>query len=201
MTQSPPPIKDLLGKDMSPVVEKKGKFSYVSWSNMVSEIKKIYPFSYWTQTKFIKQGSETQGPVFPYLMDESGSYVELTFYLEPGSPGQSLMMPILDGANKPIMKPNSFQINTQAMRALAKLVSMTSGLGLYIYSGEDLPPDPDLDEKKRLGDEIKVLGSKKGLSPKMIQEKMVSAYGKSSVSSMSIEELKELRDKIKENGA
>ena len=41
--------------------------------------------------------------------------------------------------NKPIAKPNAFQINTSIQRALVKAIAL-HGLGLYIYAGEDLPP-------------------------------------------------------------
>ncbi|MGM9458240.1 DUF1071 domain-containing protein, partial [Lacticaseibacillus rhamnosus] len=50
----------------------------------------------------------------------------------------SQVHPVLDNRNKPIEKPNAFQINTSIQRCLAKAIAL-HGLGLYIYQGEDLP--------------------------------------------------------------
>jgi hypothetical protein len=57
------------------------------------------------------------------------------------------MLPVLDYRNKPIPTPNSFDVNTSIMRCLVKAIAM-HGLGLYIYSGEDLPPDAEAEEAK-----------------------------------------------------
>jgi len=50
--------------------------------------------------------------------------------------------PVLDNKNRPVDAPSAFQINTSIMRCLVKAISL-HGLGLYIYAGEDLPPDAD----------------------------------------------------------
>jgi hypothetical protein len=47
-------------------------------------------------------------------------------------------LPIMNHTNKPIVSPNSFDVNTSIMRCMTKALSL-HGLGLYIYAGEDLP--------------------------------------------------------------
>lgn len=52
--------------------------------------------------------------------------------------------PVLDGRNRPIMAPSSFDINTSIQRCLVKAIAL-HGLGLYIYAGEDLPQPVNAD--------------------------------------------------------
>ena len=48
-------------------------------------------------------------------------------------------MPVLNHANRPVQKPNSFEVNASLQRCMAKAISMATGLGIHLYSGEDLP--------------------------------------------------------------
>ena len=50
----------------------------------------------------------------------------------------SQIHPVLDGRNRPILAPTAFEINTSIQRCLVKAIAL-HGLGLYVYSGEDLP--------------------------------------------------------------
>ena len=59
----------------------------------------------------------------------------------------SQIHPVLDNNNKPIQKPNAFQINTSLQRCLVKAIAL-HGLGLYIYQGEDLPTGTEEQEKE-----------------------------------------------------
>ena len=58
---------------------------------------------------------------------------------------RTCFLPVMDYRNKPITEPDAFAINTALMRCMTKCLGLF-GLGLYIYAGEDLPPDSD--EKK-----------------------------------------------------
>jgi len=49
-------------------------------------------------------------------------------------------LPVMDHRNKPIQSPDAFQVNTAIMRCMTKTLAL-HGLGLYIYSGDDLPED------------------------------------------------------------
>ena len=48
---------------------------------------------------------------------------------------------MLNYANKPVKNPDSFQVNTSLQRCLAKAISL-HGLGVHIYSGEDIADIP-----------------------------------------------------------
>jgi hypothetical protein len=80
-------------------------------------------------------------------MDTScGFFVEVSDTF--GGVSLSQVHPVLDNANRPLAKPNAFQINTSIMRCLVK-ASALHGLGLYIYAGEDLPTDFEGGEPKQ----------------------------------------------------
>jgi hypothetical protein len=51
-------------------------------------------------------------------------------------------LPVMDYRNQAIGNPNSVDINKAMMRCLAKCIACF-GIGLYIYSGEDLPADAE----------------------------------------------------------
>jgi hypothetical protein len=57
------------------------------------------------------------------------------------------MLPVMDHRNKSIINPDSFQVNVAMQRCLAKAIAL-HGLGLYIYSGEDLPMEDKKEEPK-----------------------------------------------------
>jgi hypothetical protein len=108
-------------------VEKKGKFSYLSWAWAVDTLKKAHPDATWD---VIRQDG------MPYIKTELGYFVEVAVTVEGITHSQ--IHPVLDNNNRPIASPNSFQINTSIQRALVKAIAL-HGLGLYIYAGEDLP--------------------------------------------------------------
>ena len=93
-------------------------------------------------TKHIfKQADETY---LPYMVDAQGyAYVQVTILLGKDQPATTEIMPILNHANRPIQKPNSFEVNASIQRCMAKAISMATGLGLHLYAGEDMPaPSP-----------------------------------------------------------
>jgi hypothetical protein len=44
----------------------------------------------------------------------------------------------MDFKNRAVLNPNAYEVNTAMQRCLAKAISL-HGIGLYIYTGEDLP--------------------------------------------------------------
>lgn len=118
---------ELSSKDVSKYVEKKGKFSYLSWTYAVSEMCKIDPSANWEVIRFNGM---------PYLASECGYFVEVAVTIKGFTKSQ--IHPVLDNNNRPISQPNAFQINTSIQRCLVKAIAL-HGLGLYIYAGEDLP--------------------------------------------------------------
>ena len=105
--------------------EKKGRFTYLSWTFAVSEAMKADPMTVW---------SFREPMVFP-----DGTmmvHCDVTMF------GKSIYMflPVMNNQNKAIPKPNAFDVNSAMMRCLVKAIA-AHGLGLYIYAGEDLPEE------------------------------------------------------------
>jgi len=55
-------------------------------------------------------------------------------------------LPVMDYRNKAILNPDAFAVNTAIMRCMTKALAL-HGLGLYLYSGEDVPEEGDKSEK------------------------------------------------------
>lgn len=124
----------------------KTKLTYLSWSKAWEEVKKRYPCT----TYEIKRFGDNN---LPYVYDENTGYMVFTSVTIDGITHE-MWLPVMDGKNK-AMKANPyeyktkygvgtveaatmFDVNTAIMRCLTKNLAMF-GLGLYIYSGEDLP--------------------------------------------------------------
>lgn len=114
-------------------VEKKGKFSYLSWCYAVKFLREHYPDAVWTVHE-----NEQGLPIFSLAdshMVKVSVEVDGNIYTQ--------WHPILNGANKPIQNPTSFDVNTSIHRALTKAIGIATGIGLALYAGEDLPTDDD----------------------------------------------------------
>ena len=132
---------ELYKTDVSKYSEKKGKFTYLSWANAWSLLKKQCPDARYGVTK-AEDGS-------PFFVTQCGFFVDV--WVEADGVSLSQIHPVLDNRNQPIAEPNAFHINTSIQRALAKTIAL-HGLGLYIFAGEDLP-EPDAltpDEEAKL---------------------------------------------------
>lgn len=128
-------------------IEKKKDLTYLSWPYAWAEVKKKYP----SATYKIHLFGEKQ---LPYVFDENVGYMVFTD-VTINDLTHTMWLPVMDSANK-TMKSTSYTYNTKfkkdilveaatmfdvnktIMRCLVKNLAMF-GLGLYIYSGEDLP--------------------------------------------------------------
>ena len=128
-------------------IEKKKDLTYLSWPYAWAEVKKKYPNANYKIHLF----GEKQ---LPYVFDESTGYMVFTSVTIENLT-HTMWLPVMDSANK-TMKSKSYTYNTKfkkdiiveaatmfdvnktIMRCLVKNLAMF-GLGLYIYSGEDLP--------------------------------------------------------------
>ncbi len=128
-------------------IEKKKDLTYLSWPYAWAEGKKKYP----NATYKIHLFGEKQ---LPYVFDENVGYMVFTD-VTINDLTHTMWLPVMDSANK-TMKSTSytystkfkkdilveaatmFDVNKTIMRCLVKNLAMF-GLGLYIYSGEDLP--------------------------------------------------------------
>lgn len=154
-------FETLFQKNVNDNVEKKktGKteLSYLSWSWAWAEVKKLFPDARYEIVKF----QSANGNLLPYLYDEKTGYMVFT-NVTIDNLTHEMWLPVMDGANKAMkgeeytystryngektVEPASmFDVNKTIMRCLVKNLAMF-GLGLYIYSGEDLPEEPPLPE-------------------------------------------------------
>ena len=110
-------------------IDKKGKFSYISWARSFQYLLDVFP------TAEIKTHTDEAGrPWFDW--GESGAMVHVEVVVEGVS--RHLWHPIMDNRNFAVKNPDVRKVNDSLMRAYSKCISM-HGLGLYIYQGEDVP--------------------------------------------------------------
>ena len=115
--------------------ERKGKFTYLSWTWAVDQLLQNDPTATW---------------IFgdPVYFNES-----VMVFCTVTAMGKSMtcQMPVINNMNKAISNPNAMDVNTAMMRCLVKCISLF-GIGLYIYAGEDLPNEevPDLTAEANL---------------------------------------------------
>ena len=148
--------------DVTKHIEKKGKFSYLSWAYAVRELKKRHPDATW---KVHEYGEER----IPFIKTECGFFVQVTVTVDGIDATQ--VHPVLDHQNKTVNSPNAFQINTSIQRCLAKAIAL-HGLAIHLYAGEDLPSSPPLDDmqQKELLDLLDDRDTEKGLLNKVISQ-------------------------------
>lgn len=118
-------------------VEKKGQFSYLSWADAVAYLLKEYPQATWSVHEWEN---------LPFTGTPDNGYM-VAVSVEIGGIIRTQHHPILDHKNKTIFKPNAFDINTAIQRCLAKAIAL-HGLGLSLYTGEDLQDPPKTSPQK-----------------------------------------------------
>ena len=108
--------------------EKKGKFTYLSWTWAVDQLLQNDPTATWTFGDHV-------------YFNET-----LMVFCTVNAFGKSMtcQMPVIDSRNKAIPNPCAMSVNTAMQRALTKCISLF-GIGLYIYAGEDLPQEEPVD--------------------------------------------------------
>lgn len=135
-------------------VEQKNGLNYLSWAWAWDEVMKVYPEAIYEIERF--EGK-------PYLYDEKTGYMVFTKMNIKGVE-REMWLPVMDGNNKAMLDheytykvkeyvngqatgkyidkrveiATMFDINKTIMRCLVKNLAMY-GLGLALYSGEDLP--------------------------------------------------------------
>ena len=145
-------FKELFALNVNEHVEKKKsgstELTYLSWSWAWAEFKKVYPDATFT----VKKDEQNR----PYFGDDDIGYMCYT-EVTAGGLTYEMWLPVMDGANKAMKRQpydyvtkfgtkhveamTMFDVNKTIMRCLVKNLAMF-GLGLYIYSGEDLPEEP-----------------------------------------------------------
>ena len=128
-------IEMLLKKNVNEHVEKKNGLSYLSWAWAWAEALKADPkASYKIEMFNCKCYMEINGTAMVF--------VTVTMFDKP----MTCQLPVMDYRNKAILNPDAFAVNTAIMRCMTKALAL-HGLGLYLYSGEDVPEEGDKSEK------------------------------------------------------
>ena len=139
-------------------VEQKNGLNYLSWAWAWDEVMKVYPEATYEIERFDNK---------PYLYDEKTGYMVFTKMNIKGIE-REMWLPVMDSNNKAMLdhkynykvkdyKTNNykekevetatmFDINKAIMRCLVKNLAMY-GLGLALYSGEDLPEEELTEEQ------------------------------------------------------
>jgi len=127
-------IAQLLKTNVNEHTEKKNGLTYLSWA--------------WAWAEALKADSSASYKTEMFgdkcFMDVNGTamvFVTVTMFGKP----MTCQLPVMDFRNKAIQLPDAFAVNTAIMRCMTKALAL-HGLGLYIYSGDDLPEgESDLD--------------------------------------------------------
>ena len=106
-------FKTLSSINVSDHIEKKGEFAYLSWPFAVAQLRLADPQACWEIKRF-------NG--LPYLGTDLGFFVEVAVTVQGITLSQ--IHPVLDGRNRPILSPSSFDINTSIQRCLVKAIAL-----------------------------------------------------------------------------
>lgn len=151
--------------NVSDKVETKDNLTYLSWSYAWAELKKVVASANY------KIYENAEG--LPYFKSNEGFIVKVGVTVEALE--HIVFLPVMNGANK-AMKETSYKyttkygeksvepcdmmaINKTIQRALVKAIAM-HGLGLYIYSGEDLPEkdtETKVEPKKTIAERLEAI--------------------------------------------
>jgi len=109
--------------DVNNHCDKRGKFTYLSWSWAWATLMNHYPGSYY----------DFEPPIF---FDDGSCEIWVTMNVLGVK--HSMWLPVMDYNNKAVFNPNSRDISDTRMRCLTKCMAMF-GLGHYIYAGDSMP--------------------------------------------------------------
>lgn len=154
-------FKELIELNVNDRTEEKNGLTYLSWSWAWTEVIKRYPDATYEIEKFENN--------LPYVYDEKTGYMVFT-KVNINNIVREMWLPVMDSANKTMLNKSytykvkdwktqqivektvqpatMFDVNKTIMRCLTKNLAMF-GLGLYIYSGEDLPEQLDTKEEEK----------------------------------------------------
>lgn len=157
-------FEELYKINVNDYTETKNNLTYLSWTYAWSEFIKRRPDADYEILKFENNQ--------PYTYDENTGYMVFT-KMTDGEKWREMWLPVMDGNNKAMLnhsytykvkeykngawtggyteksveKATMFDINKTIMRCLVKNIAMF-GLGLYIYSGEDMPEGYEISKEE-----------------------------------------------------
>ena len=171
-------FEKLNGVNVNEHTEKKNGLTYLSWSWAWSEFKKAFPEAQYEVVKF---------DGIPYVYDEKTGYMVYT-RVTADNITYEMWLPVMDSGNN-AMKSEPYEIKTKyktitvaaatmtdinktIMRCLVKNLAMF-GLGLYIYSGEDLPEEEAKDIPKAAPDSVPAPAKTQEVSKPSVRKELV----------------------------
>jgi hypothetical protein len=149
---------------------KKMNLTYLSWSDCWATLADYYPESNYEFGEPIYYNDETVEVSCVVTIKEGEKSFSRKMYL-----------PVMDHRNNSVVNPTSRQISDARQRCLVKAVAVATGLGLYIYRGEDLPSED---------------------KPKRVDKELVQKYVKAFMDALDSEDglaLRQLGDELKED--
>jgi hypothetical protein len=152
-------FNELFAINVNDKTEERDGLTYLSWSYAWGEVVKRFPDASY---EIMKQENG-----LPFVHDPQTGYMVFTRVTIDGQT-REMWLPVMDSHNR-AMKSIPYKIPTKRgeiavaaatmtdinkaiMRCLTKNLAMF-GLGLYIYSGEDIP-EPEQEEQKRMAEPI-----------------------------------------------
>lgn len=169
-------------------VEKKNGLSYLSWPYAWSEVKKLYPEANY-------KVYETENGCI-YFTDGRTCWVKTGVTIEGLEHIEYL--PIMDYRNKsiPLESMTSFDVNKTIQRSLTKALAR-HGLGLYLYSGEDLP---EIEVEKISVKDAKILQNvvKSFEEPDKLYAALLSRYNVKSFKELTVKQRTEILEGLNE---
>ena len=146
-------FKTLREINVTGYVEEKNGLKYLSWAYAWQKVMELYPNAVYEIERFDNK---------PYLYDEITGYMVFTKMNIEGIE-REMWLPVMDSNNKAMLDHDytydtkykkgikveaatMFDINKTIMRCLVKNLAMY-GLGLALYSGEDLPEEELTEEQ------------------------------------------------------
>ena len=207
-------FETLVNINVSDHTEQKNGLTYLSWAWAWDTVKRIYPDATYTIWR-----SEYG---LPYVFDPTVGYMVFTSVTIEGIT-HDMWLPVMDNSNNALKSMpyviherkygkevetqvknpcNMFDVNKAIMRCLVKNLAMF-GLGLYIYSGEDLPAveKAEIDPKEDAMLRAKVLAyvTDSGFTQEEIA-KLCKHYGVDKIVNMSGAQCKDYIAKIEAKG-
>jgi len=113
---------DLRKINVSEHIEKKNGLSYLSWAYAVDTLLQQDPQATWSYGAPMQFGETLMVFCTVHAFNKS----------------MTAQLPVLNFRNQAIPNPDAMAVNTAMQRCLAKAIAL-HGIGIYIYSGEDLP--------------------------------------------------------------
>jgi hypothetical protein len=120
-------VLSMLRTNVNEHTEKKNGLTYLSWAWAWAEALKADPEATYKIEMF-------EGKPYVDINGTAMVFVTVTMFGKP----MTCQLPVMDYRNKAIPNPDAFAVNTAIMRCMTKGLAL-HGLGLYIFSGEDLP--------------------------------------------------------------